>query len=237
MSDQDQFFSRQNLFCNHEKMQDLSVLIVGCGAIGRNVASNVARLGIKQITLVDGDIVEEHNISPQNWTRSQIGQAKVEALGKEISDQSPNIVVKPLASMWSPGTVGVKTKFDAVWSTVDNISVRGNLWNFYKTRVPMFMDVRIGGPVGQVLSVVDTAQGEWYSKTIFEKSEAANFGCVQPMSNFMANIAAGLSVNQFSNAIAGKGWPVHKMLVYNAITSLITTENPDEYFADTDSSN
>ena len=66
MSAQDQFFSRQSLFCNHEKMQDLSVLIVGCGAIGRNVASNVARLGIKQITLVDGDIVEEHNISPQN---------------------------------------------------------------------------------------------------------------------------------------------------------------------------
>ncbi len=226
------FHSRQAYFCEVDKVKDLSVLIVGCGAIGRNVASNVARLGIKTITLVDGDIVEPHNIVPQNWKLADCDRPKVEVLGEEISAQMENVEVITVPKMWSPNAVGRKKTYDAVWTTVDDIDVRKLVYNYYRDKSKTLFDVRIGGPVGQILTVKDMEDtNDWYLKTIFQKSESARFGCVQPMANYIANITSGISVGQFTNHFADKKWPVHRMLTYCAINNVINPENPDEYFS------
>jgi molybdopterin/thiamine biosynthesis adenylyltransferase len=225
------FHSRQAYFCEVDKINNLDILIVGCGAIGRNVASNVARLGVKSVTLVDGDTVESHNIVPQNWAIKDCGKPKVEVLAAEISAQMEAVKVIPVPKMWTPNAVGRKTTYDAVWSTVDNIDVRKILYNYYRDKSKSFFDVRIGGPVGQILTVTDMEDtNDWYLKTIFPKSESASFGCVQPMANYIANIASGISVSQFINHFAGKKWPVHRMITYCAINGVISPENPDEYF-------
>lgn len=226
------FHSRQNYFIPADNLKDTSVLIVGCGAIGRNVASNVARLGVSSITLVDNDIVEEHNIVPQNWKKEDCGKAKVEVLANEIVAQmGDSVKVEFHSKKWAPRVVGPDTNYTAVWSTVDNIDVRKILYNYYRDKCKHFFDVRIGASLAQIISVVDMeTTNDWYLKTIFPASETANFGCVQPMSNYIANIAAGASVNQFANLMGGKKWPVHRMLSYCSINSVLNPENPDEYF-------
>lgn len=227
--------SRQKFFCPAENVSKLEILIVGCGATGRNVASNVARLGVKSITLVDGDHVEAHNIVPQDWLIAACGKSKVEVLKEEINGQMKDVEVISHPKMWTPKVVGTAREFDAIWSTVDNIDVRKVLYEYYKDKTKSFFDIRIGGNLAQMLSVVDVEKSEgWYEKTIFPKGEAAAFGCVQPMSNYMANISAGISVNQFANHYGGKGWTVHKMLSFCAITSTLLPEDPNEYFAEID---
>ena len=52
------------------------------------------------------------------------------------------------------------------------------------------------------------------------------------MTNFLANIATGISVNQFTNIVNGKKWPVHKMITYDTITSATQVEDPISYFKD-----
>lgn len=226
------FHSRQSFFIPAENLKDVSVLIVGCGAIGRNVASNVARLGVKSITLVDNDIVEDHNIVPQNWRKSDCGKTKVEVLAAEIADQMGDAIkIEAHAKKWAPRVVGPDTEYTAVWTTVDNIDIRKLLYNYYRDKCDHLFDVRVGASLAQVLTVADMrTTNDWYLKTIFPASEAARFGCVQPMSNYIANIAAGASVNQFANLMGGKNWPVNKMLSYCSISSVLTVENPDEYF-------
>lgn len=225
------FHSRQEFFCPAENLKDVTVLIVGCGAIGRNVASNVARLGVREITLVDDDIIEDHNIVPQNWRKSQIGMTKVSALAEEIADQVPDVSIKIHETRWAPRVVGRDTNYTAVWATVDNIDIRKLLYNYYRDKCSHFFDVRIGRSIAQVLTVADMEKtDDWYLKTIFPKSEASGTGCVQPMSNYIANIGAGVSVNQFANLMGGKKWPCHKMLEFCSINSVLNPENPDEYF-------
>jgi molybdopterin/thiamine biosynthesis adenylyltransferase len=225
--------SRQDFFIPADNLKETTVLIVGCGAIGRNVASNVARLGVKSITLVDDDIVENHNIVPQNWQLEQCGKHKVSVLADEIVAQMGDAVkVQQHPKRWTPRVVGVDAQFTAVWATVDNIDVRKMLYNYYRDKCDHFFDVRIGASLAQVITVKDMrTTNDWYLKTIFSSAESSRFGCVQPMSNYIANIAAGTSVNQFANLMGGKNWPCNKMLSYCSISSTMNVEDPDEYFA------
>jgi len=230
----DLFHSRQEFFCPVDNIKSVKALVVGCGAIGRNVASNIARLGVGDITLVDDDHIEAHNIVPQNWRLSQCGKPKVEILADEILDQmSDGVKLTVIPAKWTPRAVGPTTEYDAVWTTVDNITVRKMLYQYYSDKCKMFFDVRIGRTIAQIFTIEDMKTSEdWYSKTFFDESERSDFGCVQPMSNYLANIAAGISVAQFVNIMGGKKWPVHRMLQYCAISTSLSKVNPDEYFAE-----
>lgn len=66
------------------KLGNARVTICGAGAVGSNLANNLVRQGIQQITIIDFDRVEEHNIGTQIYTESDVGMFKVEALQAEI---------------------------------------------------------------------------------------------------------------------------------------------------------
>jgi molybdopterin/thiamine biosynthesis adenylyltransferase len=61
---------------------DLKVCIVGCGAIGANLAETLARMGLPQMRLIDFDRVEPRNLSTQPFLRSDVGQLKARALAR-----------------------------------------------------------------------------------------------------------------------------------------------------------
>lgn len=61
-----------------------SVLIVGAGGIGSTTAYTLAKMGVSDITVWDGDTVEEHNCGSQFFSVKQIGKPKVEALAKNV---------------------------------------------------------------------------------------------------------------------------------------------------------
>ena len=55
-------FLRQRDLVSTEKLANTPVTIIGVGAIGRQVALQLAALGVMQIELIDFDEVELHNI-------------------------------------------------------------------------------------------------------------------------------------------------------------------------------
>lgn len=227
-------FSRLDFFIKRENIENLNLVVVGVGAIGRNVASMLGRLGPKSITLVDDDTVEDHNIPAQNWRKSQIGKHKVSVVAEEINDQIDGVEVIELKTRWTPRDF-INGNYDFIWSTVDNIEVRSKMFDFFKDRCRGFFDVRIGGPVIQNFFVdfedKDDPSGDWYTKTLFPSGESHRFGCVQPMSNFIAGIAAGISVNTFTNKIGAKNWYTPQFTNFNAIDMCLSQENPSEIFA------
>ena len=61
---------------------NLRVCVVGCGAIGANLAETLARMGLPQMRLIDFDRVEPRNLSTQPFWRSDVGQLKARALAR-----------------------------------------------------------------------------------------------------------------------------------------------------------
>lgn len=67
------------------------VHIVGCGSVGSTLAENLARCGVRKMTLWDFDTVEAHNIVNQMFRAKDIGKPKVEALRDILLDIDPDI--------------------------------------------------------------------------------------------------------------------------------------------------
>jgi len=53
----------KNVWWNQPALESSSVLLIGCGAVGNEVAKGLAMMGIGKFTLIDFDELEEHNLS------------------------------------------------------------------------------------------------------------------------------------------------------------------------------
>lgn len=88
-----------------KKIMDSHILIFGCGAIGGNIALQLAMAGVGHITLFDSDIVEPSDVSRHMFFRnSHVGQTKIEALKKELEAINPLIQVEPISNYLNPTT-------------------------------------------------------------------------------------------------------------------------------------
>lgn len=61
-------YSRQVLFLGErgqKKLQESSVAIVGCGALGTVIASALVRAGVGRVRIIDRDFIETHNLHRQ----------------------------------------------------------------------------------------------------------------------------------------------------------------------------
>jgi hypothetical protein len=66
-----------------------TVTVVGCGGTGGFAAEGLARLLPKRadLVLVDHDLVEEPNLTRQNFTREELGMRKSEALARRLANR------------------------------------------------------------------------------------------------------------------------------------------------------
>ena len=78
-------FLHEHLEHNLTSILDKRIVILGCGAIGSNLAISLARRGFKRFVLVDNDRIDEHNISTQPWTEYEIGKMKTHILADILS--------------------------------------------------------------------------------------------------------------------------------------------------------
>lgn len=60
------------------------VAVCGAGALGSHLADNLARQGFRNLTVIDRDRVEEHNVNTQIYGASDVGAWKVEVLRNRL---------------------------------------------------------------------------------------------------------------------------------------------------------
>ena len=77
-----------------KKLQNATVMVFGCGAVGSFAIEALARSGIGHIVLLDFDVVEKSNINRQLFaTESTLGRKKTNIAQERIADINPNIKV------------------------------------------------------------------------------------------------------------------------------------------------
>lgn len=72
-----------------ERLANSHAVIVGAGGVGSWVALNVAQLGVKNLTLIDNDIVSAHNLNRSFFKNEDIGKNKAIALADNIRSRNP----------------------------------------------------------------------------------------------------------------------------------------------------
>lgn len=100
--------------------------IVGCGAIGNEVAKNLALLGVGNVHLYDFDTIELHNLTRSVLFREDdVGKSKAVVAAQRLEQLDPSINVLAFAGdFWDSMDLSSMRQYAAVFCCVDNFEAR-----------------------------------------------------------------------------------------------------------------
>ena len=212
---------RQRELVPPERLRACHAVVGGVGAIGRQVAVQLAAMGINKLTLFDFDRVSAENLGPQAYWPADLGLAKVEATAAMCRSMHPPIDLTLHAQRFrrSDGRqfVASPEALVALFACVDNIQTRQLIWESCRGRVSLFVDGRMNGEVLRVLAVAQPASDSYYDSTLFDPDEAHVGSCTARSTVYTATIAAGLMLTQFTRFL--RGIPVERDLLLNLLAS------------------
>ena len=187
-------FVRQQELVPRERLETLRVTVIGVGAIGRQVALQLAAIGVRRLQLVDFDVVDESNVTTQGYRRRDVGRLKVEAAAEAVREIDDSIELELVADRFRPrSAIG-----EAVFCCVDSISAREAIWKAAGSRCDFWADGRMRGEVLRVLCAADEESRRHYGTTLFRQEEAQLGSCTSRSTIYAAGIAAGLMVHQLA---------------------------------------
>lgn len=112
------------------KLKNANVLVVGLGGVGSFAAEFLARAGVGNMTIVDGDVVDITNINRQlPALHSTVGLPKVELMAIRLLDINPDLKLTSVKEFLSPERAFeiVTPDFDYVLDCIDSVTPKLNL--------------------------------------------------------------------------------------------------------------
>ncbi|QDT22393.1 HesA/MoeB/ThiF family protein [Gimesia chilikensis] len=192
-------FQRQSSLVPAERLSQISVTVIGVGAIGRQVALQLTAIGIPRIQLVDFDLVELTNITTQGYRRQDLGLAKVEATTQAILELDVSVQVEMISDRFR---ASISTG-EAVFCCVDSISARAAIWRSISRKCEFWTDGRMLGETIRVLTATKDSGINQYSETLFPQAQAQIGSCTSRSTVYAASIAGGFMVHQFCRWLRG----------------------------------
>mgnify|MGYP006361342011 FL=1 len=113
-----------------ETLKNSNVLVVGLGGVGSFAAEFLARAGVGNMTIVDGDIVDITNINRQlPALHSTVGMPKIKVVGDRLMDINPELKLIRIEEFISPERAHeiVTKDFDYVLDCIDSVTPKLNL--------------------------------------------------------------------------------------------------------------
>ena len=209
----DERYSRQRDIVPPERLTACKATVVGVGAIGRQVALQLAAMGISWLQLVDFDRVEVSNLASQGYLQGDLERLKVEATADLCQQVNHGLEVHQVPERFKRSMeVG-----NVLFCCVDKIDVRKLIWEATKDKVSFFVDGRMSAEVLRILVACDSASREHYPSTLFAAEEAYAGACTAKSTIYCANVAAGLMLAQFTKWL--RRLPVEPDLSLNLLAS------------------
>ena len=192
-------FTRQRDLVPSDRLANTTVTVIGVGAIGRQVALQLAAIGAPRIQLIDFDTVDPTNVTTQGYLTSDIDQPKVRATAEAINRFDDSIRVATVRDRYRPRII----VGEAVFCCVDSISARSAIWRSVSNRCGFWTDGRMLGEVIRVLAASDSEGFARYAETLFPQADAQRGSCTSRSTIYAANIAAGIMLHQFTRWLRG----------------------------------
>jgi molybdopterin/thiamine biosynthesis adenylyltransferase len=214
----DERYSRQKDLVPPEKLARCKPTVVGVGAIGRQVALQLAAMGISCLQLVDFDTVEESNLASQGYMEEDLNEFKVQATANQCWKINSTLSICRVIDRFKRSLkVG-----NAVFACVDKIETRKLLWDAVQDKAEIFIDGRMTAEVLRVLTACDPASRKHYPTTLFSAGEAYAGSCTAKTTIYCANIVAGLMITQFSKWL--RDLPIDPDLTLNLLAGELSIQ-------------
>lgn len=167
------------------------VTLIGAGSVGSEVARQLTKIGITDLTVYDDDYVESHNIPVSCYRVKDLGRSKVDALMDVIKEQS-GIEIKVLNTRFDTTHPPLK---GTVVSCVDSMEARQEIWENVKHRpdVDILIDTRVSEELVWVFAIhpCDPDDIELYEHHLsYSSKEAAPAMCGRHGIIYVASTAA-----------------------------------------------
>lgn len=214
-------FVRQADLVPQDRLSMWKITVIGVGAVGRNVAVQLAAMGARQLQIIDFDHVDETNITTQGYLRHELGLPKAAALGRTLTAIEPQMQLDLIPYRFRPQhSIG-----DVVFCCVDSIETRAVIWRSLKNRVQFWADGRMRGEVLRLLTATDVESRQHYGATLFSAAEAQAGPCTAKSTTYAATIAAGLMLHQFARWLRGQ--PCECDFILNLLATELVVATPN----------
>lgn len=165
------------------------ILVIGAGGIGSWTVLALAKMGCKDITVMDFDLVSIQNLNSQVYGWQEVGRTKCEALADTVNTlvSSPDnpaegYLINTLETRWEPG---MELKYEIVISALDDMETRTKLWEDIKKNpyILYYLDGRMGGEFYRIYTI-DLTNGtldlyKKYEKTLVSADKVDPTPCTE----------------------------------------------------------
>lgn len=207
-------YDRQKDIIPADRLKEMTLTVVGVGAIGRQVALQLTAIGAKNLIFIDPDKVEITNLSSQGYREDELHLYKVTATDCDCTEINKEVKIERYAAKFDASKQEIGS---ILFCCVDNMESRREIWEFAKMGCVFFCDARTAAEVLRMLTVCDVKSGDHYPTTLFDEDQAYNDRCTAKTTIYTANIAAGFMVAQFAKYL--RGIPIDHDFSFNLLTN------------------
>jgi len=190
----------------------IPVTIIGAGATGSYLALALAKMGMRNIIIFDGDNVEEHNFPNQLFPLSSIGKNKAKETAR-IVEEYTGTKIKALPYMYRENYLS-----GIIVSAVDKMSVRKLILDKIKfqeeidivsNKAKFLIDPRSGSETALIYSIYtsDKEGMKKYEKTLHPDEEAEQVPCTSRAIIYSVLILSGMIASIIRKYLTGKEIP------------------------------
>jgi molybdopterin/thiamine biosynthesis adenylyltransferase len=234
-------------FLDIEKIQNAKVLMVGCGAIGNEVAKNLILEGFRNITIIDMDYIVRSNLNRCLFFTdldADKKRLKAEVISEKMMAMDPDVKVEHHSKKIEDMPEDFIPSHDVVLGCLDNVGARLHInAHCYYNKVP-YIDGATLGLVGKVQVVYppETSCLECGMNKTHMKIMEKRFSCTGTDITFFEQkmaaeitttaIVAAIQVREAAKLVSGHGDKIiHNMFYYdgkrNVADELEVDINPD----------
>jgi molybdopterin/thiamine biosynthesis adenylyltransferase len=202
----DRYLKNMNLLSNEENemLRNFKVCVVGCGGIGGYVIEFLLRLGIGEITAIDGDVFEYSNLNRQLLSdENSIGKSKSLAAIDRAQIVNSDVKINQINSFLNEDNCDQLLKgHNVVVDALDNMKTRRMLEaHCKKLDIPMVHGA-IAGWYAQIATIIpgDDLLSKIYPEGV-EKGIEVEIG--NP--SFTPALAASIEVSEVIKLLFNKG--------------------------------
>jgi molybdopterin/thiamine biosynthesis adenylyltransferase len=200
------------------RLADSKVAVIGCGGLGGTVLLLLARIGIGQLVVVDGDVFDETNLNRQ-------AVAAVDNIGRSKSAEAADLVrrINPAVAATAVGEKIGPTNADrllegvqVVVDALDNIPDRLALESAARGLAVPLVHGALAGFDGQVMTIFPEDPGlrQLYGEAPYRKEDPARPEAVLGVPAPTPSLVATLQSMEVIKILLGRGQLIRNRMLY-----------------------
>lgn len=224
-------FLRQLDILNPELLEGLEIVLIGAGGIGSPTALVLAKMGCRQLHIIDPDLVENHNLPNQLFYTTDKGRVKVEALKNVVgafTDYEPIVYQERFKGQCRSAQI--------VISGVDSMAARKEIWQIVsQSPHALYIDARMGAEAAKILAG-DPLDGQfvaYYEASLCNDDEVEPLPCTAQTIIYTPWITAGFIAHLVARWVkihngneAGDSIPFcTRIMLWPPLTSIVIEES------------